>query len=488
MLIGIDVGTTAVKAASFDMEGNVLRRFGERYPTRRPAPGHVEQDPAHWMDLVLRALTVLGDGEKVSAIGLCSQVNTHVFVGHDGEALMPALTWQDTRCAEEAAALDSQLPAEAKIGWWGAPLPVDSSHVLARMAHVARTAPDLWRRTRFVMAPKDYCIFRLTGEAVADPMTNFGILDQSLTLIDPLLALVPGARERLPRIAGFTRLAGRIAPGLPCAGVPVVTGAMDAWSGLLGAGVAEEGQGLYLSGTSEILGVVSRQRHPVPGVIAFAECEGIVLHAGPTQSGGASVEWLGRLLGKTAADISDLAATADPLHVPLFLPHLDGERAPLWDPQARGSFTGLTPAAGAAELCRAVLEGVAYSARLVFESLAQSAGREAEVIHHAGGGASSDLWCQIRADVLQKPLKRTAMRDAGVLGAALMAGVGTGAFASLAEAVRHFVQFDATFEPRPAESSRHTHRFAAYRLAYEQLKPLNRMFAEGGPTVTRPNA
>jgi len=288
----------------------------------------VEQDPAHWMDLVLRALECLSDGESISAIGLCSQVNTHVFVGNGGEVLMPALTWQDTRCAEDAAALDSQLPAEAKIGWWGAPLPVDASHVLARMAHVARAAPDLWQRTRFVMAPKDYCIFRLTGAAVADPMTNFGILDQSLSLIDPLLALVPGARERLPAIAGFTHAAGRVAPGLPCAGVPVVTGAMDAWSGLLGAGVAEEGQGLYLSGTSEILGLVSHQRNPVPGVIAFAECEGIVLHAGPTQSGGASVEWIARLLGRSAAEISALAATADPRHVPLFLPHLERERAP----------------------------------------------------------------------------------------------------------------------------------------------------------------
>lgn len=478
MLIGIDVGTTAVKAALFDIKGNVIRRFGERYPTARPAPGHVEQNPAHWMDLVLRALAVLGEGQAISAVGLCSQVNTHVFVGHDGAPLLPALTWQDTRCAEEAAALDSQLGAEDKIGWWGAPLPVDASHVLARMAHVARVAPDLWRRTRFVMAPKDYCIFRLTGAAVADPMTNFGILDQSLALIGPLLALVPGARERLPAIAGFTHVAGRIAPGLPCAGVPVVTGAMDAWSGLLGAGVTEEGQGLYLSGTSEILGLVSRQRNPVPGVIAFAECEGIVLHAGPTQSGGASVEWLARLLGRNAAEISALAATADPRHVPLFLPHLDGERAPLWDPQARGSFTGLDPAAGAPELCRAVLEGVAYSARLVFDSLVKSGGREPDVIHHAGGGAASDLWCQLRADVLGKPLKRTAMRDAGVLGAALMAGVGAGAFASLNEAVRHFVQFDAVFSPRPGEAARHARRFAAYGLAYEQLRPVNRSFAE----------
>ncbi len=475
MLIGIDVGTTAVKAALFDAKGNVLRRFGEAYPTARPAPGHVAQNPRQWMDLVLRALTSLSDGVQVEAVGLCSQVNTHVFADGQGHPLLPAFTWQDTRCAEDAAKIDSQLDAQAKIGWWGAPLPVDSSHVLARMAHVARLAPDVWSRTRFVMAPKDYCIFHLTGEAVADPMTNFGILDQSLALIDPLLGLVPGARERLPAIASFTSVAGRIRDGLPCAGVPVVTGAMDAWSGLLGAGVSREGQGLYLSGTSEILGIVSHTRNSTPGVIAFAECEGIVLHAGPTQSGGASVAWAARLLGVDPAGLSARAAKADIRHVPLFLPHLDGERAPLWDAEARGSFTGLTSAAGAPELARAVLEGVAHSARLAFASLSQSAGREADIIPHAGGGSASDLWCQIRADVLGKPLRRTAMRDAGVLGAALMAGVGIRLFPSLAAASPEFVQFDADFAPDASTAARHAARAEAYLLAYEQLRPVNRL-------------
>jgi xylulokinase len=479
MLIGIDVGTTAVKAALFDGTGNVLRRFGERYPTARPAPGHVEQNAQDWMALVMRALSVLSEGMEVTAVGLCSQVNTHVFVDGKGAALSPAITWQDTRCASDAAEIDAKLAMADKIAWWGAPLPVDASHVLARMAHVKRTAPDIWARTRYVMAPKDYCILHLTGEASADPMTNFGILDQRLSLIAPLIALVEGAAERLPPISGFTHVVGRIRAGLPCAGVPVVTGAMDAWSGLLGAGVSEDGQGLYLSGTSEILGILSHEKKPTPGVIAFAECEGMVLHAGPTQSGGASADWLARILGRSAAEVSALAAEANLAHVPLFLPHLDGERAPLWDPQARGAFTGLTSATGAPELALSVLEGVAYSARLVFDSLAQSADAQAEVIHHAGGGAASDLWCQIRADVLGKPVRRTAMLDAGVLGAALMAGVGCGLFASLREATRDFVPFDRTFTPRADTANRHAERFAGYRLAYEQLKPVNRHGSAG---------
>ncbi|MFM8745082.1 MAG: FGGY-family carbohydrate kinase [Aestuariivirga sp.] len=475
MLIGIDIGTTAVKAALLDAHGNVMRRFAEAYSTRRPAPGHVEQDPSDWMALVLRALSDLTPHGKAAAVGLCSQVNTHVFTDANGAALFPAITWQDSRATDDAAALDARIVAADKLAWWGAPLPVDASHVLARMAYVARTAPGLWRRTSLVLAPRDYCLLHLTGQAVADPMTNFGILDQRLAPIASLLALVPGAAERLPRIAGFTTLAGHIRPGLPGAGLPVVTGAMDAWAGLYGAGVAEDGQGLYLSGTSEILGIVAPERRPAAGVIAFAPCEGITLHAGPTQAGGAAAAWAASLLGCTPPELSLLAGKALLAHVPLFLPQLGGERAPLWDPGAMGSFTGLTPGTGPAELARAVLEGVAYAARLVFDRLEQSAARGAAVIHHAGGGSASDLWCQVRADVLGKPLRRAANRDAGVLGAALMAGTGTGMFPSLRAAVRDAVSFDRDFAPDPSAADRHARRYEAYQLAYDKLVPVNRL-------------
>ena len=477
MLIGIDVGTTAVKAALFDESGRVIRDFAARYSTLRPAPGHVEQNPDDWMRLVDRALEELGRDVSVKAIGLCSQVNTHVFVDDAGGALCPALTWQDTRCAADAALLDTKVDHDDRLTWWRAPLPIDSSHMLSRMAYIARTDPALWSRTRHVLAPKDYCIAVLTGEVISDPMTHFGILDQSLQLIEPLIALVPGARERLPMIKPFTSRAGVIRKNHPCAGVPIITSAMDAWSGLFGAGICAEGQGLYLSGTSEILGLISQRRNPTPGVITFADCEGLTFHAGPTQSGGASAHWAAKLLGRDATDLFALATEADLRHVPLFLPHLEGERAPLWDAEARGSFTGLTSATGPAELARAVLEGVAYSARLVFDRLYESGGRTADVIHHSGGGSRSDLWCQIRSDVLGTTLRRTKTSDAGVVGAAATAATGIGLFSSLADAASHFVIFDRDFLPDATTKARHDERYIAYQKAYADLKTLNHMFS-----------
>jgi xylulokinase len=477
MLIGIDIGTTAVKAVLYDLSGRAIRRYASPYPSHRPGPGEVEQDPADWMNHVRGALSSLSEGlqpGQLRGIGLCSQVNSHVFVGGHGEALMPAIIWQDGRCAGVAAELDAKVSPADKIGWWGAPLPIDASHVLARMQWVRRHRPDIWRKTRWVMAPKDYCILQLTGEAVADPMASFGVIDQSLGYIDGLVGLVDDARERLAPIRAFTAAAGRIRPGEPAAGTPVVTGTMDAWSGLFGAGAIADGDALYLSGTSEILGIVSATRIPEPGVIAFPRCEGITLHAGPTQAGGASIAWLSGLLGRSPAELSALAATVDRTRfLPVFLPHLQGERAPVWNIHARAAFAGIDSSMGPAEFAVATMEGVACSVRLVVDSLERSADCVPQAFNAAGGGMASDIWCQIRADVLGKPLRRIKNLDAGVLGAAVLAGSGCGLFASVPEAVRQLVTTDRIFEPDRTLTGRYDHAYGKYRELYAQLEGFN---------------
>jgi xylulokinase len=476
-LIGIDVGTTAVKAALYDGRGQALAIFAEAYPTRRLPPDQVEQDPAEWMGHVLGALARLGDGlmdGQLKGIGITSQVNSHVFVDADGQALMPAIIWQDGRCAGVAAELDVHVKEADKIGWWGAPLPVDASHVLSRMEWVKRNRPDVWARTRWVMAPKDYCILQLTGEVVADPMANFGVIDQNLDYIESLIGLVDGARERLAPLRPFAAGAGRIKAGLPCADVPVVVGTMDAWAGLIGTGAVCDGDGLYLSGTSEILGIVSKTKMPVPGVIAFPRCEGITFHAGPTQAGGASMAWLSQLLGRTPAELSELAAGVDRGRMlPVFLPHLQGERAPVWNASARASLSGVDSSMGPAELAAAVMEGVAFSARLSVEALQQSADVTVESFRAAGGGMASDIWCQIRADVLGRPLRRLRNLDAGVLGAAILAGAGTGLFTSIAEAAGELVLTDRVFEPDATRRARYEYGFGKYRELYAQLTGFN---------------
>lgn len=473
--IGIDVGTTAIKAVLIDDRGNRLYSFARPHAMLRPAEGHAEQDPRDWHAGVLQALGQFAahDLGGLAGIGFSSQVNTHVFVGPDAEPLMPAITWQDTRSAPDAAELDARVSPEQKIAWFGGPVPIDASHALSRMAHVLRTRPDVYEKTRYVLLPKDYCILQLTGAVVADPIAAVGLVGRS-GYVAPLLDLVSGARERLPELFGFTHIAGTVRAGLPCAGVPVVVGAMDAWAGMFGVGVVRNGDAMYQSGTSEIPGIVSSTVNPTPGVILFPPYEGIVMHAAPTQAGGAALAWLGAILGREPAEMSRLAAEIGPSSaVPLFLPHLQGERAPIWDSASRGVFARLDNRAGPAELVRSVMEGVAFSVRWAFEALEKSAGVDASLVNIGGGGSRSDVWCQIRADALGKTLRRTSVPEAAATGAALLAGVGNGHLSSLGEASRKLVQFDRTFEPNPATAGYYRDKFEKYRELYSALRAFN---------------
>ncbi|MBI4924241.1 MAG: carbohydrate kinase [Devosia nanyangense] len=475
-LIGLDVGTTALKAVLIDLDGNRLADFARPYPIARPSPGAAEQDPADWMDGVLDALTSFAPDHDLSGlagIGICSQVNTHVFVDAAGTPLLPAMVWQDTTAAPDAAALDAQVSADQKLAWFGGPMPIDASHALSRLAYVRRVHPDVYEKTRQILLPKDYCVMQLTGAVGSDPISAVGLVDRA-GYVAPLLELVPGARQLLPPLHPFSHVAGRVRPGLPCAGVPVVVGAMDAWGGMFGVGVVADGDAMLQSGTSEIAGIVSASVHPTPGVILFPPYEGIVMHAAPTQSGGAAIAWMGAVLGRTPAELSALAATVPPSSaVPLFLPHLEGERAPLWDAASRGVFARIDGRAGAAEMARSVLEGVAFSVRLAFDALQQSAGRRLTIANIGGGGSRSDIWCQIRADALGFGLRRTRVPDAAAIGAAILAGLGSGTLPSLPEAVRRLVQFDRVFEPQASVRAYYDEKFGKYRELYEALRGFN---------------
>ena len=476
-LIGIDVGTGAVKAILMGPDGTVLATFARPYETARPRTGEVEQNPRDWIDGVRAALesfAAVDDPNRVVGIGLCSQVSTHVLVDDDGEPLLPAMVWQDVRCGSEAAALDAQITAEQKTAWFGGPMPIDASHALARMAHVARFHPEIYARSRYQLLPKDYCALKLTGEVATDPISAVGLVNASFTYVEDLIALVPGARERLAPLADFTHCVGLVRKGFAFAGVPVFVGTMDAWAGMFGIGVVDNGDAMYLSGTSDVLGVISAQRVPTPGVIVFPAYEGISLHVAPTQSGGASLLWLSKLLDRSPEQLSTLVASTQPsASVPLFLPHLQGERAPVWDAKSRAVFARVETATGPGELARAVFEGVAFSARLAFEAAERSAGFAVDRLNIGGGGAHSDSWCQIRADVFGRAMRRVKVREAGALGAAMIAGVGSRFMPSLSAAANQLVAFDRTFEPNASVTDAYNGKFSKYQELYVDLKSFN---------------
>ena len=287
--IGIDIGTSSVKALLSNDDGQVLDSFAASNAMQRPRPGYAEQDPQDWMGLVEQALVQFGaspHASGVQAIGITSQVNTHVFCDADQQPLGNAITWQDTRSARQAGALDGQLTVEHKIKALGAPIPIDASHALSRMAWMRDHMPDVWTRTAHVFAPKDYVIAQLTGAASADPLASVGLVGTDFVYADAVLSLLPGAQKVLPKLNDTLAITGTVAKDRPFAGVPVSQGTMDAWAAMFGLGVSQEGQAMYLSVTSEVLGLIAQERAGTQGIVVFPDWRGITLHAAPTQAGG----------------------------------------------------------------------------------------------------------------------------------------------------------------------------------------------------------
>ena len=377
LLMGIDVGTTAVKVVVYDIAGREMHRFARTYPTVRNG-AFVEQDPAEWMACLNAAFTEIaaaGLAPAIGAIGVTSQVNTHVFCATDGSPVHPAITWADTRAGVVASALDAGISAAERQAWWGAAMGVDASHMAARMAWMSEAKPELWAATAQVLLPKDWVIGQLTGTYVSDPVSQIGAVGQGGSFIGDLFARIDGGPARLPELRDPVSVAGRAT--LPGADrpIPVATGLMDAWASMFGVGVKAEGDAMYLSGTSEIPGVISGTVNPADGALAFPPHMGLTLHAAPTQSGGASLAWLCGLFDTTPDVLmAEVAALPQGGAAALFLPHLSGERAPIWDASARGTFLGLDSSMGRAEMARAVLDGVAMSVRLAFAALDASSG------------------------------------------------------------------------------------------------------------------
>jgi xylulokinase len=479
LILAIDLGTTTIKLAVLGPEGQLVQAWSRAHPTARPGPGLAEQDPALWMALIdegLAEIAELGLGPRIAAIGLTSQVNTHVFLDAQGRPLLPAILWQDTRCADVAAVLAARTAPEDLIRWFGAPIPIDASHPLARMGWLAATRPDLWDKTWKMVLPKDLLLLHLTGELATDPVSNIGLAD-ARGMVAEALALVPGAAERLAPVLPAEAVGGRVKAGA-FKGVPVVVGTMDGWASVFGGAGAEEGAGVHVSGTSEILGLVSPEVVPTPGIVVFAPLLGLRLHAGPTQAGGAALQWFSAWSGLDLAAIDALVA-AQPRSraTPLFLPQLQGERAPLWDASLRGAFLGLETQTGMADIARAVMEGVALGARHVMEGLEASGARRPEVITCGGGGFRSPVWTRIKAEVMGRPYRRLTVNEPALLGAVSLAAHGAGLFPTLGQAHAALVVHGAPILPDPARVAAYDRLFALYTEAISTTAKLSARLA-----------
>jgi xylulokinase len=472
-LIGLDVGTTGVKAIAISPEGQVLARAERAYPLSTPQPGWSEQNPEDWWRATEAALQALAtaDIRDVAGIGLSGQMHGLVCLDRHEQVLRPAILWNDQRTGIECSEIEERIGLERLISLTGNR--ALTGFTAPKLLWVHRHEPDIYSSVAHVLLPKDYVRLRLTGEHAID------VTDASGTLLfdvarrrwsDDVTAALDVPSSWLPPSLESAEISGRTAQG-----VPVAAGAGDQAAAALGVGVDRLGPLSVVLGTSGVVfaHLPAFAADPQARVHVFCHAIPGAWHAmGVTLSAAGSLLWFRDALarGVPFAELDDEAARWPPGSDGLvFLPYLVGERTPHADPDARGAFVGLSPRHDRAAMARAVMEGVAYSLRDSRELLT-ALGVLAKDGRVAGGGARSRLWLRIVASALGLPLELTSTEEGSAYGAALLGGVVSGVFSDPHEAVDACVRVVDVVGPDPAWQEAYDKGYQRFRELYPALR------------------
>ena len=496
-VIGLDIGTSSTKGLLVDEEGRVVASASHPYDLLQPAPGWAEQNPEDWWEAtctVIRKLVQQAgiQPSEVKAVGLSGQMHGMVLVDAKGQVVRPPILWCDVRTTDECRAIEGAVGLEALLQHTGNP--ALEGFTAPKLVWMQRHEPDALAKAQTLLLPKDYIRFRLTGERRMEISDAAGTLlfdVRAGTWSQAVVERLGLSPDLLPPVVGSWEVAGRItaaaaeATGLP-EGTPVVGGGADNACGALGAGVIDPGQALVSIGTSGVvLSPLSQPPATSDGKLHLFN------HAVPERwylmgvmlSAGLSYRWFRdelAALEKAAEKVSGVdafdllnreAASAPPgSGGVLFLPYLNGERTPHADPHARGTFIGISSAHRRAHLVRAVMEGITFGLRDSLE-LMRATGQPVSRLRAIGGGAKSDFWLQMQADILNAVVERPVVDEGPAYGAALLAGVGAGWYRSPHEAAQH-VAVRATYEPDRKAQEVYEATYQVYRDLYPVLKPI----------------
>jgi xylulokinase len=459
-LVGLDVGTTGVKAVAIADDGEVVARAERGYPLATPQPGWCEQDPEDWWNASQAALADLGVEPR--AVGLSGQMHGLVALDEHDRVLRPAILWNDQRTGAECEEIEATIGLDRLIELTGNR--ALTGFTAPKLLWLRRHEPETFAQIRHVLLPKDYVRLRMTGEHAID------VADASGTLLFDVRR-----REWSGEVLDALELPAEWLP--PVHESTEIAGAGDQAAGALGLGVDRPGPLSVVLGTSGVVFAALPEYRPDPQARLHVFCHAVpgTWHAmGVMLSAAGSLRWLRDAVVGESYDELNQEAARWPAGVEglLFQPYLAGERTPHADPNARGAFVGLSLRHDRGALVRAVLEGVAYGLRDSLE-LVRELGVHAEVGRVSGGGARSSLWLRIVASVLGLPLERTAAsEDGAAFGAALLGGVASGAFADAAEAVAACVRVTDRIEPEPAWEGAYDDGYGRFRELYPALRPL----------------
>lgn len=487
LFLGLDVSTSGAKALLIDASGAVVSSATTPLPLSTPHPLWSEQDPHDWWNgiaaSIRRALAEAGvGGEAVKAVGLTGQMHGLTLLDGSGEVLRPAILWNDQRTGAQCDEIRARIGKARFIQITGND--ALTGFTAPKILWVREHEPEIYAQAAHVLLPKDYVRYRLTGEYATDKAGAAGTVlfdvrardwsPEVLAALDIPAAWLPKTHEG-PEITGVVDAAGAEVTGL-VVGTPVVGGGGDQAAGAVGVGAVEPGIVSLVLGTSGVVFATTDAPFIEPQGLLHAFCHAVpgLWHLmGVMLSAAGSLQWYrdtvapGLGFAELLAPANDVAPGSDGL---FFLPYLTGERTPYPDPLARGAFVGLTRAHGQAHLTRAVLEGVAYGLRDSFELIKGAGLAEIRQVRVSGGGAQSPLWRQILADVLDSELVTVNTTEGAAYGAALLAGVGVGAWASVPEACAATVRVVEATAPQESQVAQYARQYPLYHGLYGALK------------------
>lgn len=507
LVIGIDLSTTTCKAIAWDPRGKLIAQARAPLAMSRPQANAYEQDPEDWWraaQAALRAVCQQIDPDAVQAVAIVNQRETVAVTDADDRLLRPAFLWLDERRKSEVDSLSAVLGDEALHGLTGKPH--DWAPAIYSLAWMARNEPHLFAQVRHVYDPHAWLVRQLSGEfatswASADPFGAFDLdrHEWAEAVLQALPTALPAqcfATAHAPgSVLGRISVEAAALTGLP-AGIALVAGGGDGQAGGLGIGVVRPGLAYLNMGTAIVSGVYAEtvQTSQAFRTMCAVGAEGYILETS-LRAGTLLVNSLLRQF----FDI-DVAATPERLleleslaaQVPpgsqglLLLPYWNGVMNPYWDAHARGCLLGLSPDHGRGEIYRALLEGIALEQAVATRAVIAATGQPVDAFIAIGGGASSRLWCQIMADITDRPVIRAITQEASSLGAGIAAAVGAGWYHSFAAAAEAMTQGGETFEPNPQLRAFHQELLGVYADLYPRLRDLYPRLARLAASLGQP--
>jgi len=488
--LGIDSSTTGVKALIIDNQGNVTGTATTELPISAPKPLWSEQDPADWwnsaVNSIKQALKQSGlTGSDIAAIGLTGQMHGLTLLDESGAVLRPAILWNDQRTGAECDDIRQALGKSRLVALTGND--ALTGFTAPKILWVRKHEPEVYAKARHVLLPKDYIRFKLTAQYATDKAGAAGTLLLDIKQRDwsaEVLAALNIPAEWLPPTHEGPATTGHVSEeaaqltGLQ-AGTPVVGGGGDQAAQAVGVGAVEPGIIALTLGTSGVVFASAAEPFIEPEGRLHSFCHAVPGRwhmMGVMLSAAGSLRWY---RDSFAPDLSFDTLLAPAADIPpgseglLFLPYLTGERTPHPDPLARGAFVGLTVRHSLPHFTRAVLEGVAFGLRDGFELMKSAGLTDIKQVRVSGGGAKSQLWRQILADVLDLELVTINTTEGAAYGAALLAGVGAGAWHDVDAACAACVKLTGSTRPQPAVVEKYQRFYTQYQQLYPSLKDLS---------------